>query len=61
MLLLSKSLAPLPNSIVRVSAKCHDALQQSRYDVALVYNPVPWLGGSTGARNAVAAEEVVVL
>jgi hypothetical protein len=61
MLLLSKSLVPPPNGIVRVSAESHATFRESRYDVALVYNPVPWLGGSTGACDAVAAEEVVVL
>jgi hypothetical protein len=61
MLLLSRSLAPRPGSVVRVSAGDRGAFQDSPADVALIYNPVSWIGSAADAAHATLAMEVVVL
>ena len=43
MLLLSRTLAPPPGSIVKVREESVLPLSTERFDLALVYNPAPWL------------------
>jgi hypothetical protein len=61
MVLLSRTIAPPPGSVVRVAADNLGVMRNARYDVALVYNPVPWLGGAADYEQVVPAEQVIVL
>ena len=61
MLLLSRTLAPPPGSIVKVSAESAPPLSAGRFDLALIYNPVPWLASPAAARAAVDAAAYVLV
>jgi hypothetical protein len=61
LLLLTGRLEPPPGSIVRVSPRDRAALQGVACDLALVYNPVPWLAAPEHYRTAVDAKHVLVL
>ncbi|HEX2326158.1 MAG TPA: hypothetical protein VHQ00_12240, partial [Chloroflexota bacterium] len=61
MLLLSRTLAPPPGSIVKVREGSVLPLSTERFDLALVYNPAPWLASPAGARAAVDAAAYVLV
>jgi hypothetical protein len=61
MLLLSRTLAPPPGSIVKVREGSVLPLSAERFDLALVYNPAPWLASPAAARAAVAAAAYVLV
>ncbi|MGH2356179.1 MAG: hypothetical protein ACRDJN_31615 [Chloroflexota bacterium] len=61
MLLLARSLAPPPGSITRVSARHRAPLQREAFDLALVYNPVPWLVAPAVYGSVVRAGDIVLV
>jgi hypothetical protein len=61
MLLLSKQLAPPPGSIERVTREARQPLEGVACDLALVYNPVPWLAAADDYEHAVSASQLLVL
>jgi hypothetical protein len=61
MLLLSRTLAPPPGSIVKVREESVLPLSTERFDLALVYNPAPWLASPAAARAAVDAAAYVLV
>ena len=61
MLLLAGTLAPPAESIVRVAREGRLPFSSAEFDVALVYNPVPWLRAPQAYGAAVHARQVVLL
>ena len=61
MLLLAKRLAPPPGSIERVSPTRRAPLEEAELDLALVYNPVPWLAAQEAYCAAVKARQILLL
>jgi hypothetical protein len=61
MLLLSRTLAPPPGSIVKVSEGSALPLSAERFDLALVYNLAPWLASPADAREAASAAAYVLV
>ena len=61
MLLLSRALAPPPGSIVKVKEGGVTPLSSERFDLALVYNPAPWLASPAAVREAVDASAYVLV
>jgi hypothetical protein len=61
MLLLSRALRPPPGCIRRVEPGALLPLAEDTFDLALVYNPAPWLAQSNAYSTAVRAGEVVLL
>jgi hypothetical protein len=61
MLLLSRTLRPPAGSITRVAPDAPLPLSGERFDLALVYNPVPWLAPPETAREAVDADTFILV
>jgi hypothetical protein len=61
MLLLSRTLHPPPGSVTRVPPDAPLPLSGERFDLALVYNPVPWLASPEAAREAVHADTFILV
>jgi hypothetical protein len=61
MLLLSRTLVPPPGSIIKVKEGSVRPLSAERFDLALVYNPAPWLASPAVAREAVSAAAFVLV
>lgn len=61
LLLLGKRIAPPPGSIIRVTRETRHVLRGVTSDLALVYNPVPWLAAPADYENAVSARQLLVL
>jgi hypothetical protein len=60
-LLLSRALVPPPGSIIKVKEGSVLPLSAERFDLALVYNPVPWLASPAVASEAVSAAAYVLV
>jgi hypothetical protein len=61
MLLLSRTLRPPAGSVTRVPPEAPLPLSGERFDLALVYNPVPWLAPLEAARKAVDADAFILV
>ncbi len=61
MVLLSRRLAARPGSITRVAAGDCAALRSERFDLAVVYNPVPWLAAPEAVLDCIDAAQVVLV
>lgn len=61
MLLLSRALRPPSGGIRRVEPGALLPLAEDTFDLALVYNPAPWLAQSDAYGSAVRSGEIVVL
>jgi hypothetical protein len=61
MLLLTRTLRLAPGSIVKVAAGAALPLSDERFDLALHYNPVPWLAAPQDYTRALRAAAVVVV
>jgi hypothetical protein len=61
MLLLSRQIAPPHGSIQRVTRGARQPLDGVACDLALVYNPVPWLAAPDDYEHAVSAGQLLVL
>ena len=61
MLLLSRALRPPPGSIRRVAPGALLPFAEDTFDLALVYNPAPWLAQPDAYGTAVRSDEIVLL
>lgn len=61
MVLLARDLTPPPGSVVRVSEADRTPLRAVNVDLAIVYNPVPWLAAPRIATTAVPARQVLLV
>jgi hypothetical protein len=61
MLLLTARLEPPAGGITRVTDQDHSALQDSAVEIAVVYNPVPWLADPRRVEREVRARRIVWL
>lgn len=61
MVLLSRRLAARPGSVTRVTAGDCAVLRGEQFDLAVVYNPVPWLAAPEALLGCIDAAQVVLV